>query len=337
MSISASQPSSAVAALQRGQTAAQARPPRLPEALAAYDEAIAALPQHPGNDTPHLACIIHLNRGHAFSASGDHAGAVAAFQAAIDAAGSLTPATPVLLRGSAGAAWLNLAGALRSLPEADLNAVIAALSRSIDILQALPIDREPVFRRNLAGSLGHRADCRLVLQQAAGREAAETDARRALELLAPLEKQDPASADLGLKIRLIILAIGGREAPPAVTTDLAEEGLTLARDWVQRGIVGFAGPAHQLMHIAATCYQVRQPHFLAEFWREQLAPPTPAAPDAWPPLPALQTMARESLSFAWHTLQDRRLVGDSAAQERDAEALQDIAALLQELPPPQAA
>ena len=337
MSSPAPTPSPAVNALQRGQAAAQAQPPRFPEALSAYDEAIAALPQHPGNDAPHLAGVIHLNRGHAFLALGDTASAAGAFQAAIDAAGAIHPSSPVLLRGSTGAAWLNLAGALRGLPEPDLPAAITALDRAVEILQTLPIDTEPVYRRNLAGALGPRADTRLVAQQAAALEPATADARRALDLLTSLEKQDPASADLSLKVRLVLLATGGREAPAAVTTDLAEEGIALARNWVQRGLVGFAGAVQQLLHIAATCYQVRQPHFLAEFWREHLPAPTPAAPNAWLPDETVQAMARESLSFAWHALQDRRLVGDSAAQTRDAEALQEISALLAELPPAPAA
>ena len=55
-------------------------------------------------------------------------------------------------------------------------------------------------------------------------------------------------------------------------TDLADEGLGLVRAWERRGVDRFRNLAADLFRFGARVYAYYQPHFLLEFFNEQLDP-----------------------------------------------------------------
>lgn len=105
--------------------------------------------------------------------------------------------------------------------------------------------------------------------------------RRALALLKPYEHEDAAAAEAGLKSRHVLCRIAARRLSDRTgdetimenghdATDLAEEGLGLAREWERRGVGHFRDLASDLFRFGAQVYACYQPHFLHEFLSEQL-------------------------------------------------------------------
>ena len=102
-------------------------------------------------------------------------------------------------------------------------------------------------------------------------------------LVNPREYEDAAAAEAGLKARHLLCRIAARrlsvraESETVMTevhdaTDLAEEVLTLVREWERRGVDHFRDLASDLFRFAARVYAGYQPHFLQEFLSEQLDP-----------------------------------------------------------------
>ena len=111
--------------------------------------------------------------------------------------------------------------------------------------------------------------------------AAEEAARRALGLVKAHEREDAAWAEAGLHARHVLCQIAGRRlsVPAAMetlmpdvhdATDLADEGLSLVRDWERRGVHRFRNLASDLLRFGARVYGRFQPHFLDEFLSEHL-------------------------------------------------------------------
>jgi tetratricopeptide (TPR) repeat protein len=113
-----------------------------------------------------------------------------------------------------------------------------------------------------------------------GDDAARDAARRAVAFIAPAEREDPEAAAVGLKARHILCqtiarqlsldAAGAGPMPDEVheATDLAEDGLSLARHWERHGVSGFRDVAADLFRFGAAVYGRFQPHFLEEFIAE---------------------------------------------------------------------
>ena len=115
---------------------------------------------------------------------------------------------------------------------------------------------------------------------------AQDEAWRALALVKPYEHEDVAAAEVGMKTRHILCHIAARrlsehtlsEHPndePNVAdvhdaTDLAEEGLGLAREWERRGVDSFRELASDLFRFGARVYAHYQPQFLREFVGEHI-------------------------------------------------------------------
>lgn len=109
----------------------------------------------------------------------------------------------------------------------------------------------------------------------AGREPA----RRALELTKGYELDNAAAAEIGLKARHVLCQIVGRRLSVQPkneefvmdiheATDLADEGLALAREWELRGVDRLRDLAADLFRFGAQVYAFYQPQFLNEFLNE---------------------------------------------------------------------
>lgn len=114
--------------------------------------------------------------------------------------------------------------------------------------------------------------------------AARVAAARVLGLVAGLETDDPAAAEVGLHARHALcrtyagrlVATGGNaDAMPEdahEATDVVDEGLALVRQWEQRGVTRFRRVAADLFRFGARVYLRYQPQFLEEFMNENLDP-----------------------------------------------------------------
>lgn len=110
---------------------------------------------------------------------------------------------------------------------------------------------------------------------------AQVEARRALALVKAQEHEDAAAAEVGLKARHVLCHIVARRLSGQAegetvledvydATDLADEGLSLVREWEQRGVDRFRGMASDLFRFGARVYAQYQPRFLREFLSDQL-------------------------------------------------------------------
>ncbi len=122
-----------------------------------------------------------------------------------------------------------------------------------------------------------RASQDTIASDLAGLEAA----RRALALVKEHEHKYAAAAEAGLKARHVLCHIAARRLSVQErketaledvhdATDLADEGLSLVREWERRGIDHFRSLASDLFRFGARVYACYQPHFLREFLSEQL-------------------------------------------------------------------
>ncbi len=120
-----------------------------------------------------------------------------------------------------------------------------------------------------------------IVSDLAARDAARDAARRALALVKAQEHEDAAAAEAGLKARHVLCHIAARRLSVQAesetvledvhdATDLADEGLSLVREWEQRGVDRFRNLASDLFRFGARVYAYYQPRFLHEFLSEQL-------------------------------------------------------------------
>jgi hypothetical protein len=113
---------------------------------------------------------------------------------------------------------------------------------------------------------------------------ARAAAKQALALTTPLETQDLAMAETGLKARHVLCqAVAGllgekgqsdfaKDELLAEATNAVDAGMTLARHWEQSGAGPLRPLARELFRFGARAYQMYQPHFLNEFLLENLDP-----------------------------------------------------------------
>ena len=128
------------------------------------------------------------------------------------------------------------------------------------------------------------ANVRAIEGTAESDHAARKAAEHSISLVAEREREDPGAAQVGLSARMVLcqtivrrlstVAPGDRTTPDEVhdATDLVDEGLSVVRFWEQRGLSGFRPIGADLFRFGARLYMHFQPHFLAEFVRENLDP-----------------------------------------------------------------
>ena len=207
---------------------------QIPVALRAYDEAIALLRSLPLGDDPGFPrrlAIAHQNRGLALQA----------------------------LRGSSD------------------TETIAAFTEAIRLLEhddsALVSDRPYL----LAATWLNLASARVSDRTGSTLTEARQAALRAKALVKDLEANDADAAEVGLTARHVLCRtiaatwLSNANSADAIldevheATDLADEGLALARQWEQSGSTRFRAVAIDLFRFGARVYARHQPHFLREF------------------------------------------------------------------------
>ncbi len=290
-------------------------------ALAFYDEAIATLGALPSDDfeVRRVHGVAWMNRGNALQKIADRsslASAVEAYDVAIALLQRLPVETTPAHRNHLGAAWLNRGHAL--LTANDATGAVASLERAIAHLETLPLtppsDENAAYRLNLAGAHVNLAHARLGV---APTQAADS-ARTALALLAPVERRDLAFAEMSLRARrALVVAIGEQlvgardvAALAAEASDVIDDGLALARDAENRGAT-LRPLALRLFRLGAQLYRAHQPHFLAEFALENLAP------EAFGPDAEFRSVASETITAALDDLRrPQLLVAGASATEK---------------------
>ncbi len=224
--------------------------------------------------------VAWMNRGHALMLRDDDVSlvaALAAYNEAIALLRRLPSGENPSWANSLGAALMNRGQLLHRLHGVDRAAVaLAAFDEAAAILRELPADDNPWPRRNLTGTLVNRANLLLDLTQFAN---AAGFAREALVFIAPHEQRDATDADLALKARraladalgqLLVAPGADQETLAREASDLVDDALALARFWAGRGEQAFASLALRFFHYGTQLYRIHQPHFLAEFIRENL-------------------------------------------------------------------
>lgn len=183
---------------------------------------------------------------------------------------ALLPDEPIFNQRRA-IAWINRGITLET--EASLQSDRAAEDSYLHAIAALPE----------AESAGEKESVQIVagawlnLAQVLGRQAEQDTGRireataNALRLILLFEQLDVKAAEIGIRARLLQCQImsGTLEKYVTEATDVAEEGLMLAHFWQSLGC-NFPVERAALFHFACRVYQEYQPHFLAEFIREQL-------------------------------------------------------------------
>lgn len=283
--------------------------------------------------------VAWMNRGHALVLQGGDPGLTAALEAYNEAVSRLRP----LVAASANPSWANSLGAAlmnrgqllhRLHGVAQATVALAAFDEAAGLLRPLVASTElrspdsdprpsPWPRRNLAGVLLNRANLLLDLGRLT---EAHPGTAEALSLSLPHERADLVDADLALKTRRARCdALGRLIAEPGAdqellareTSDLVDDGLALARHWTKLGVAEPRELALRLFRFGTQLYRFHQPHFLAEFIRENLAISDPE----------IRTIALEAIDA---TLADRPAeyltVGDPAS-ERRLETWRELAAL----------
>ena len=108
-------------------------------------------------------------------------------------------------------------------------------------------------------------------------------ARRAMALVADLEGDDADAAEVGLRARHVLCrtlstslsAVNPQQTMPDdvhEATDIVDDGLTLVRQWEQRGVARFRTVAYDLFRFGARVYGRYQPQFLNEFVFDNIDP-----------------------------------------------------------------
>jgi len=225
--------------------------------------------------------VAWMNRGHALMLDGQTAGAVAAYAQAIATLRQLPVGENPSWANSLGAALMNHGQLLHRLHgTARATEALVSFDEAAAILRPLvPTIENPATpwpRRNLTGTLLNRAN--LLLDLARCPEAATT-ARAALTLATAHKRSDAIDADLALKTRralcdalgqLLVAPGADQDALATEASDLTDDALALIRHWTGRGEISFQPLALRFFHYGTQLYRLHQPHFLAEFIRENL-------------------------------------------------------------------
>lgn len=229
--------------------------------------------------------VAWMNRGHALMQQGDEKNltdAIASYAQAIAVLRQLPVTENPRWANSFGAALMNhgqLLYRVHGRPRA--NDALASFERAFSLLAPIcapETDRaNPWPRRILAGTLLNRANLLLDLAQF---PVAVPDARHAIALSAPTERNEPVDAELSLKARRalcdslgqLLVAPGADQAALASeASDLVDDALELIRHWAAQGQAAFTPLASRFFRYGTQLYREHQPHFLAEFISENLA------------------------------------------------------------------
>ncbi len=225
--------------------------------------------------------VAWMNRGHAQlllnNPTGD-AAALAAYTEAIGLLRTLPPAEHPSWANSLGAACLNHGQLLHRVHGAARAAeALASFDLAASALRGLRDGDNPWPRRNFAGTQLNRAN--LLLDLARPAEAAAA-AREALGLCLADERSEVTEADLALKARralcdalgqLLVLPDADQQAVATEASNVVDDALAIVRHWQSRDAGAFASLAVRFFRYGAQLYRFHQPHFLAEFIRENLS------------------------------------------------------------------
>lgn len=225
--------------------------------------------------------IAWMNRGHAQlllnNPTGD-AAALAAYEQAIVLLRTLPLAENASWANSLGAACMNHGQLLHRIHgTARAAGALASFDTAVTALRGLPAGDNPWPRRNLAGTQLNRANLLLDLARPA---EAVTAAREALTLCLPHERADLTEADLALKARralgdalgqLLVAPGADQQVIATEASNVVDDALGVVRHWQARNQSAFTALAVRFFRYGTQLYRFHQPHFLAEFIRENLA------------------------------------------------------------------
>jgi len=220
--------------------------------------------------------VAAMNRGCDALQRGELAAALAAYDEAVTLLRPLPLAENPTWTNSLGAALMNrghILHRLHGLARAD--EALASFDEAAQLLRPLSAATVAWAPRNLAGTLLNRANLLLDLNRDA--EAA-TASREALGLVLTGERHEHTDAELALKARRALCDALGRQLPDAgadtaslatEASDLIDDALALLRHWQARG-VDTRELTLRFFRFGTQFYRQYQPHFLAEFVRENL-------------------------------------------------------------------
>jgi hypothetical protein len=224
-----------------------------------------------------------MNRGDALTRLGSEENLSEALRS-YDQTLALLQALPIdenpLYRKRLAIAWLNRGITLQSRKTGSpITAAIHSFDSAINVLQHGNAGAIPERRQMLGSAWMNRANTLLSFTPP-DPIGARLSAKEALDVVAEIEGDEPAAAEIGLKARHVLCRalahlLSERPAPGneeliGEATDAAEEGLRLARVWERRGPGGFRSLGCDLFRFGARVYQAYQPQFLAEFLLESL-------------------------------------------------------------------
>jgi hypothetical protein len=264
-------------------------PSGIPEALALFDRALGLRQRLPIDTVPlfrYGLAACWLNRADALVRLGDAAGhedALQAYDAAIELARGLPlfddPRFPRRLAIAHQNRGLALAAYGHPVSEA-----IAAFTEAIAVLEA-EHSASITDRDYLQAAVWmNLANARAASPAAESAPWARTAALRAIALAAPLEAEDEAAAEVGLKARHVLCRVMARHLAGAAAagqtmaedvheaTDAVDDGLGLIRRWERKGVARFRGLAYDLFRFGSRVYAAYQPQFLDEFVRDNVDP-----------------------------------------------------------------
>lgn len=191
-------------------------------------------------------------------------------------------------------AWMNRGLALET---SDPTEALSSLNNAISICEGIPADHAGAEegRRVYIGALLNKT----VLQSGTAPDAAWPEAKRVLELTQPLETTELMAAEIGLRARYLLCrlfaTVQPKETDDWITemTDAIDEGLNLARHWLQKDVPVLQPLAAELFRFGLNAYIMWQPHFLAEFILDNLDPDR--TPNTEKQHPAMHQLAAEAV------------------------------------------
>jgi hypothetical protein len=153
---------------------------------------------------------------------------------------------------------------------------VAAFTEAIDLLGS-EAAAGVADRRSMLATIWLNLASVLVSANQEAEPSAPDAARQALALVADLEREDAAAAEVGILARHVLCRALAAHVSSTTTagavphdqvheaTDAVEEGLDLVRVWERNGVNRFRALAHDLFRFGAQVYALHQPQFLNEF------------------------------------------------------------------------
>ncbi|MBE7157237.1 MAG: hypothetical protein INR62_02155 [Rhodospirillales bacterium] len=259
-------------------------------ALIQFDKALqlrSQLPTHVPMDAYGLAAC-WLNRAEALTRQGPthHSSALHAYNQAL----ALLRPLPLAEDGRFGKrlviASQNVALLFAALDPPGTKEASAALQDAIRVLNESQGIEDREHHRLLTVTWMNLANLQERESTLTSDEEAWRSAQQALTFAKAYEQKDEITAEAGLKARHVLCRLlarrlesngSSKDAMDDIhqATDLAEDGLELARSWERRGVQSFQNVAFDLFQFGAKVYANYQPQFLAEYLGEHLgAAPT---------------------------------------------------------------